>query len=437
VANAGVVKGPLAEAIARRIHTVPLDGSMKGLPAAPQGSTLGDIGSLGWKVGADHLPTPVAVLKWAALEHNAAVMAGYCARHDVLLAPHGKTTMAPQIVDVQLAHGAWGITAGSVTQTRLYAEFGVDRIILANQVDDPAGLRELARLLDANGSLELWVIVDSVDGVELMDEVLADQGLSRRLGVLAELGVPGGRTGSRSVDDLIDVGRAVSRSRSLRLNGVEGYEGVIGGDAALQTQAAIGAFLDDMVRGIRRLEEERLLEGDGKAILTAGGSAYFDMVVDRFAEAGSGTRRVLRSGCYIAHDHGKYRRLSPLDGRAEAGPRLLPALEVWSSVVSVPEPGLIILNAGRRDLSFDAGLPVVVGVKRRGEEDAEPVSGGFEVVKLMDQHAIVRTDGSVEARQGDVVVLGVSHPCTTFDKWRVMPIVDDDGVVIDALMTFF
>ena len=248
----------------------------------------------------------------------------------------------------------------------------------------------------------------------------------------------GGRTGSRSVDGLVDIGRAAARSRSLRLRGVEGYEGVIGGDADAPALDAVDRFLDTMVEAIERLEAERLLADESDAILTAGGSVYFDRVADRFASVGPGIRPVLRSGCYIAHDHGKYRRLSPLDGRADAGTEaLLPALTVWCSVVSTPEPGLVILNAGRRDVSFDAGLPVVVKLQRRGDEEAVGVIGGFEVVKLMDQHAIVRTDGSVMVEQGDMVALGVSHPCTTFDKWRVMPVVDDDGAVIDAVMTFF
>jgi D-serine deaminase-like pyridoxal phosphate-dependent protein len=409
---------------------------MKGLPTAPAGATVGDVGSLGWDLGAGHLPTPVAVLTWSAVEHNAAVMADYCAARDVSLAPHGKTTMAPQIVDVQLAHGAWGITVGSAAQARTFAEFGVNRLVLANQVDDPAGLREIARLINNHGALELLVIVDSARGVELMDDVLADLGVARPLGVLAELGIPGGRTGSRTIGGLVDIGRAAARSRSVRLRGVEGYEGVIGGDAEAGTLDAIDDFLDTMVAGLRRLEMEGLLGDEVDPILTAGGSAYFDRVVDRFAGVGPGVHSVLRSGCYIAHDHGKYHRLSPLDGRAVGGPRLQPALEVWASVVSTPETGRGILNAGRRDLSFDAGLPVVVKVQRRGSE-VVPIRSGFEVLKLMDQHAILSADGSVVVEQGDMVALGVSHPCTTFDKWRIMPVVDDDGAVIDAVMTFF
>jgi D-serine dehydratase len=38
---------------------------------------------------------------------------------------------------------------------------------------------------------------------------------------------------------------------------------------------------------------------------------------------------------------------------------------------------------------------------------------------------------------GDRVALGLSHPCTTFDKWRWMPLVEDDGVISGAIHTCF
>lgn len=429
-------RGPLAGLIESRIASLPIDVAMKGLPPTPPGATLGDIGTFGWSLHAGDLPTPVAVVAASAVEHNARVMADYCVSHGVSLAPHGKTTMAPQLIDIQLAHGAWAITAATVAQTRLLFDFGVRRVLLANEVADPAGLRELESLLRADESREVLVLVDSVRGVELMDEALTTLAQIRPVPVLAELGVPGGRTGARTIDEIVAVARAVGGARSLRLVGVEGYEGLVGGGESA-SQHDVDAFLDAMVVALRRIEEEGLLDADSEPILSAGGSLFFDRVVDRFAAVATEVRVVLRSGCYITHDHGKYMRSSPLDGRSSGGPRLRPALEVWSSVVSTPEPGLVVLDAGRRDLSFDAGLPVVVKLRRSGEQDVVDVTKGFEVVKLMDQHAILKADGSVVVRQGDVVALGVSHPCTTFDKWRVMPVVDDDGVVVDGLMTFF
>jgi D-serine deaminase-like pyridoxal phosphate-dependent protein len=44
-------------------------------------------------------------------------------------------------------------------------------------------------------------------------------------------------------------------------------------------------------------------------------------------------------------------------------------------------------------------------------------------------------------RIGDVVRLGLSHPCTAFDKWRLVPVITDhtqpDPYVVDLIHTFF
>ena len=65
-------------------------------PAAP--CSANDIGQRGWNIFADDLPFPIAVLKRRALEHNMAWMQDYTERKGVLLAPHGKTTMAPALL---------------------------------------------------------------------------------------------------------------------------------------------------------------------------------------------------------------------------------------------------------------------------------------------------------------------------------------------------
>ncbi len=156
--------------------------------------------------------------------------------------------------------------------------------------------------------------------------------------------------------------------------------------------------------------------------LTAGGTA--------------GMTVILRSGAYVTHDHGHYDSVSPAR-RASRGavdaPVLRPALELWAQVLSCPEPGLALLGAGRRDAGFDLGLPVPLRVVRGGVACA--VSG--EVTRLNDQHAYLRLDPGTALLPGDAVCLGISHPCTTLDKWRVIPVVNDDGRVIDTVHAFF
>jgi D-serine deaminase-like pyridoxal phosphate-dependent protein len=38
---------------------------------------------------------------------------------------------------------------------------------------------------------------------------------------------------------------------------------------------------------------------------------------------------------------------------------------------------------------------------------------------------------------GSRLEFGISHPCTVFDKWQLIPVLDDDGRVVDLIRTFF
>ena len=334
---------------------------------------------------------PALVARRSALEGNVEVMAAFCREQGVLLAPHAKTHMAPKLLEMQAAAGAWGFTAATPLQLRQLREWGVERVVYANQIVEPL----VVDWLREQEGFEVWCLVDSVASVELLGD------LDVRL--LVELGIPGGRTGCRTVDEA----ERVAAAAGDRLRGVECFEGIVG------DLDEIDALLDRCDELLGRLDLD---------LVSAGGSAYFDRVVERFR----GRRVILRSGCYVTHDGGWYERMSPLRGK------LRNALELWGAVLSTPEPGFAVASFGKRDCGFDLGFPVPVARHRRGGETV-PVAG--EVVALSDQHAHIRIEGDV--RPGDLLCAHVSHPCTTLDKWRLIPLVDDDGRVADALVTHF
>src|SRR5688572_29548397 len=116
------------------IHSTILDGRTKGVPGTAAPFALRDIGTKGWNVLNEDLPLPVMVLKRSALDHNAAAFSKYLDANSLSLAPHGKTTMAPQLFAEQLAQGAWGITSATINQVRVMRAYGVDRIVLGNQL---------------------------------------------------------------------------------------------------------------------------------------------------------------------------------------------------------------------------------------------------------------------------------------------------------------
>jgi D-serine deaminase-like pyridoxal phosphate-dependent protein len=391
---------------------------------------------------------PVMVLREAALRQNIASMAAYCAAAGVLHAPHAKTTMAPQLIARQLAAGAWAVTAANIAQAQVYRAFGVPRVLIANQLTERGAAEWLARELAADPGFDCYAYADSLAGVALLDEAVRSVRPGRPLKVLVELGYPGGRAGCRSTEEALSVAGAVESAAGLELAGVAGYEGGIHHDDPQATLAAVAGFCADL----RTLGG--LLPGPppGAAahILSAGGSSYFDVVCHELSAARPGQRParvVLRSGAYISHDHGRYAATGPgsrevPDGPgSEAIPVFAPALELWANVLSVPEPGLAIVNAGRRDVSNDQGMPVPLRVRAAGPAEPGADGGrpatGMRVVRLDDQHGYVRVPEAGVLSPGDLVSLGITHPCTSFDKWRVIPVVDEDDRVVDAVHTFF
>jgi D-serine deaminase-like pyridoxal phosphate-dependent protein len=375
---------------------------------------------------------PLLVLRDSALRHNASVMADWCAAGGLLLAPHGKTTMAPQLFARQFAAGAWGITAATIGQVQVYRSFGVGRILIANELTDRAGIGWLAAELTADQDWECFAYVDSVAGVRLLDSALSAAGSGRPLPVLVELGHAGGRTGCRSVAEALEVGAAVRAARSLELAGAAGYEGGLGHDGRPETLAAVAEYCRELRGLAESLGADVGGAGVDRPLVSAGGSAFFDVVARELAGA-AGLAVVLRSGCYLSHDHGEYAAIGPAS--RGAGPELIPAIELWAPVLSCPEPGLALACAGRRDVAFDQGLPIPLWI-RRADGSVEP-AGDLTVSMLADQHAFVAVPAGVSLSPGDVIGFGISHPCTTFDKWRVIPVVDDDYRVIDAVRTFF
>jgi D-serine deaminase-like pyridoxal phosphate-dependent protein len=416
-------------------ENVRIDAGTKGFPVLEDSVRLRDTGARGWSVLKDLRP-PVMVLHEDAIEHNLSLMAAFCREQGVDLAPHGKTTMAPQLWDRQLRAGAWGITAATVAQAAVMRAVGVPRVLLANELVDAPSIAWVADQL-ADPTFELTCYVDSLRGVSILDEQLRAPDAPGRLRVLIEVGHEGGRGGCRTIEEALEVAGAVGASDRLELAGAAGYEGTIGDGRTVDSLAAVTRFLDRLRELALALIERGAVEGE--MVVSAGGSIFFDIVADRLREpwpSGADVRVVLRSGCYLTHDDGVYERDSPFAGRGDPALRFRPAIEVWSAVLSRPEPELALLGFGRRDVSIDAGLPVPRSVRTPAGESIESARG-LEVFRLNDQHAFCRVDPGLRLEVGDLVACGISHPCTALDKWRVIPLVDGDLRVVDAIATFF
>ncbi|WP_229402703.1 alanine racemase [Micromonospora okii] len=373
------------------------------------------------------LTWPVLVARREALTHNIATMAAFCARHNFSFAPHGKTTMAPALFAAQLAAGAWAITVATANQMLACRAFGVPRVLLANQLVDPTPLRWLAGELDRG--FDALIFVDSVAGVEAVSGALAEHPGEASVRVLVELGHPGGRAGCRTIGELVEVAEAAAAAPRVRLDGVAVYEG------GLPDVGAVAAYLDRTRAAVTELADRGLLAEE--VVVSAGGSAYFDIVADRLGGdwlSGRRLRVVLRSGAYVSHDHGIYAERTPFRRVPDEG-ELDPALELWAQVTSTPEAGLAIVGMGKREAPYDEGLPLPLRIRRVDGTVEDGTALG--VTRLNDHHTFLSVPPGTEVRPGDLVCFGISHPCTAFDKWRFIPVVDDDYTVVDVLDTYF
>ncbi|MFJ1575901.1 amino acid deaminase [Streptomyces sp. NPDC088182] len=412
-----------------------VDHRFKALPPDADGLTVGALAAERRSLFTGGFTTPVLALSAESVEHNLALLETYSERHGLAFAPHGKTSMAPRLFARQLERGAWGITAAVPHQARVYRAFGIQRIFLANEVVDAAALRWLAAELDRDPGFRFVCYVDSVRGVELMDEALRAAGAGRPVEVVVELGAgEGARTGARTEAECAAVADAVAAVPTLRLTGVAGYEGEVPGADG----GTVRAWLRRLVALAAEFDAAGRFGDTDEIVVSAGGSAWFDAVADVFAEIPALSRpvlKLLRSGAYVSHDDGHYRHLTPFNRVPEEG-SLQPAFRLWAQVVSRPSAGQAFVNAGKRDAAYDLDLPVARVVRDGRTGEIRPATG-ITVTGLSDQHGWLTTTPEAALEVGDWVGMGLSHPCTSFDKWQLIPLVEADGTVTDLIRTFF
>jgi len=407
----------------------------KGLGAFEQPLEAYDLAMLHWNLLREDLSLPTAVLYQEKLLHNLQWMQQFITAYGVKLAPHGKTTMAPKLFDLQLQGGAWGITLATAHQVRVAYQHGVRRVLMANQLVGKQNMTIISSLIE-DQAFDFFCLVDSAQQVEQLGEFYRAKG--QRLQVLIELGVEDGRTGVRDAEQLQSVLTALNTWReSLVLCGLEVYEGV------LKHEAEIRSFLQRAVDITRELAQEGQFAGK-RILLSGAGSAWYDVVADVFSKAslGDSVDVVLRPGCYLTHDVGVYREAqqeilqrNPI--AKEMHSSLQPALQLWAYVQSVPEKERAIVALGKRDAAFDAGLPTPALHYRPGTVAPLATPLGWQLTKMMDQHAYLQIGSGDDIRVGDMIGFDISHPCLTFDKWRSLPVLDGEYQVIDVVQTFF
>lgn len=419
--------------------------TFKGFPGRLPATRLQDFASLGLSLLQENVTLPIAVLKESALKHNSDWMRRFLQRSGAVIAPHGKTTMAPQLFAKQLEDGAWGITLANIAQVQVARAFSVSRILLANQLMGREALRYLATEMQRDPLFQFYSLVDSVEQVEFLAAEWKKVHGPRPLKVLLELGYAGARTGVRTLEAGLVVAQAVAKTPDqIQLVGVEGFEGVISGPTPADSARLVRAYLADLVALAKACEDRGLLS-EGELFLSAGGTQFYDLVTQILpaAKFSRPVTTIVRSGCYLTHDGDLFNELQQqmVDRSPDVKDLGTPpqnALEVWSYVQSRPEKQMVVLGLGKRDASYDIRMPKMLTWFRPGLHRApQPLPPGHKILRLNDQHAVCEVPADSPLNYGDMIGCGISHPCTTFDKWQLLMLVDDDYNVIGGIRTFF
>lgn len=333
------------------------------------------------------------------------------------------------------------MTVASVSQAMVCLDVGVKRIVIANQIVGASNLRSLAAAMNAHPDVEFYCLIDSVAGVKHLAEGLQRFGGERPINVLLELGRDGWRTGIRSLAIGKEVLAEAAKHSLLNVCGVEAFEGL----ASAATRDEEARLVDEFLNELGALAEafRSNWTGNELPLFSVGGSAFLDRVQRIAKPLTENFRVVIRSGCYVTHDHGMYDRKHAAalarSARSESSvPEFKPAMELWSYVQSIPEARRAYLTFGKRDCAYCADMPIPLFALSEGESlsAARPMTQA-KVIALNDQHAYLDLSGEERLQVGDLVCCGISHPCLAFDKWRAIPLVSDDYEVIDLYQTYF
>ncbi len=397
----------------------------------------------GWNLLAEDVSFPIAVLDEKALIKNAKWMQDFSEHSNVKLAPHGKTSMSPELFKLQIAQGSWGVTLATVPQVINAYQSGINRIILANQLIGKYHFKLIADLIEI-GDIEFYCFVDSLENAIALDNYFSSRQVS--LNILIELGVEGGRCGWRDTKNIMPLVNILTKSDSLQLCGLSFYEGVIHGDDAYNK---VCSFINDVKVLAEDLYDKKAFSTEN-IIITGAGSAWYDVVAKELASINTAENTaekftftiIIRPGCYLIHDTGIYQDaqdsiVERSQLACDISGDLTSSLELWAYVHSIPELGFAIVGLGKRDVAFDAGLPTPEYIYHPGEDEPTKVDNDYAVIKIMDQHCMMKVSHKTTLKAGDIVIFSSSHPCLTFDKWRNVSVRNEHFIIDKTIETFF
>ena len=332
----------------------------------------------------DEIDTPALIVDLDAFEFNLDTMAGLARTAGIKLRPHAKTHKSPVVAQLQMARGAVGQCVQKVGEAEILAWGGVPDILVSNEVVAP---RKLARLAALTRFSRVAVCADDPKGVALIESAAREAGV--RMTVLVEIDVGAERCGVAPGPDAIALAQQIAASPHLRFGGLQAYHG---GAQHQRTQGEREASITAAAAKTKAVVDDLRRIGLDCAIVGGAGTGTFAL------EAASGVYTELQVGSYVFMD-ADYGRNSP-------APPFRNALFVLSTVMSAPQAGLAVVDAGHKAVAVDSGLPIVW---------QRP---GVAYVGASDEHGTLSLDPAAELlRLGDRVWLVPGHCDPTVDRY--------------------
>ena len=279
--------------------------------------------------------TPALLVDLDAFERNLDRMAAETTARGLRLRPHAKTHKSAEVGKAQIARGAVGLCCQKVSEAEALADGGIGDLLVTNQV---AGARKLARLAALARRVRLGVCVDDAGNLAELAKAAAEA--NAQIDVLVEIDVGAGRCGLRAPEAVVPLAQRIVASSHLRFAGLQAYNGTAQHLRRPEDrQAAIAAAA--------------VITRQALAALAAAG-----LCCETVGGAGTGTYAYeMAEGLWTELQPGSYCFMDADYAANGTPPAYEQSLTVLATVMSAPEAGFVVCDAGHKACAIDSGLP--------------------------------------------------------------------------------
>ena len=327
--------------------------------------------------------TPALLLDLDAFEANLDAMAAALAPTGAKLRAHTKTHKSPVIARLQMERGAIGQCVQKVAEAEVLAWGGIPDVLVTNEV---VGARKLARLAALNSIAKVGICVDDRGQVDAIGA--AAEACGRRITVLVEIDVGGGRCGVKAGPEAVALAQYIAASPHLIFGGIQAYQGSA---QHIRAPEARAAAIDSAIEDSRRTVEQLRQQGLACPIVGGAGTGTFAQ------EAASGVYTEIQAGSYAFMD-ADY-------ARNQGAPPFRQSLFVLATVMSTAVPGVAVVDAGHKAMPTDSGYPLVSGMP------------GLDYVGASDEHGKIVVKDGTRPGCGDKLRLVPAHCDPTVDRY--------------------